>query len=828
MGDSLQDYKGNHGRSQMAAVGVRKYGAVIALLICIVMVAVGGLAVRDAQAATSPSTFTCAPGYVYSQQANGSIKQFVAGSSSTQTMEFPKSIESTYVNGLGIGANGSVAYAYHRTGNISNNSRLGTLFKYDDSTGWSTVVAANDPPSVNGLIAGAVNLKNGNFVFGGYQPDAANSRVVFRLSEYVVSSNRYVDLGYFYASDSGDGTSSNGDIAFDGDGNLSVVRSTAQAETSIFTITAAELSAAEQAQSPTHQLVINSTITGKISVSSPVNGIAFDSDGSIYLGTSNGSLYHYESESWNPIGANLGLVSTDLGNSTDLASCNVPPTLTLKKNLPKGRSANSDQFGLAISSGGIERVKAVTSGQKMGVQDNQAGPFVALAGQTYNISESMASGSASSTDAYQSSWQCVNGNDSSVISQGSGSSGSVTIPQTTGKGAAVVCTITNVPKSDGSISWSKVDGADTAKLLGGSVWELTGPTAGSSTTRTVEDCVAASAAACTGLDKDPVAGKFLVQSLVWGNYTLKEKTAPSGYELSDQVLTVTVNKSTTISVGPINNKAIPQASVVIKKSILSTSDKKSPGVGWVMSASLATGSPSGTALLGTSTQQTTTSGAVANAWPITFSDTSQSATVDVVETQQQGYEFSSGSCVVTSADNSTKTITLTGTSGAVTGITPGSSTSCEFVNKQQAGTATWSKTADDGHALQGSVWSLTYPDGQTKDITGDAQGNFSVANLPWGEFTLVEKQAPAGYQRDETEHKFTIDATHLKVNAVDSEATSFINNKQHVPALPMTGGTSTDLFMISGAVLLVLAAAFGTWHILSTRKRTREASGSEQ
>jgi trimeric autotransporter adhesin len=148
------------------------------------------------------------------------------------------------------------------------------------------------------------------------------------------------------------------------------------------------------------------------------------------------------------------------------------------------------------------------------------------------------------------------------------------------------------------------------------------------------------------------------------------------------------------------------------------------------------------------------------------------------------------------------------------------------VNKQLTGTATWSKTADDGHPLQGSVWTLTFPDGHTQDITGDKQGRFSAGNLPWGQFTLVEKEAPAGYKVDDTKRTFTIDATHLNVSAIDSQSGVAVNAKQDVPGLPMTGGTSTDMFMIFGAALLILAAAFGGWYVLSNRRHARHQSGA--
>lgn len=785
-------------------------GVFLALLMCAVLFLVLGLATRPAVAAAD-SAFTCAPGYVYSQQSNGSLKEYNGSVSNLPAWG------SSYsdVNGLGIGSEGAVAYAYVRVG--SNPGNISRLLKYTASSGqWSEVADSSYATGLSGsLVTGAVNLANGNYLFGGFQ--TIGGSIVFQLYEYSVSTGSYLNLGYFNTGETSG--RSNGDMAFDSAGNLYVVRS--GDTTSIYTVSASELKSAENAHNGGREINAQKSTSGTISLQN-VNGIAFDSDGTIYLG--NGTqLAHYNPTTWQQIG---NILTSSLGSSTDLASCNSPSTLTVKKNLPGGRAATADQFRLSVSQSSGEISSAVTSGQSTGIQQAQVGPVVAVAGQSYTFGESMASGSSSSMDAYQATWQCVNENDGSVTSRGNGVSGSVTIPRATGKGAAITCTVTNTPKKDGGISWSKVDSTDASKALAGSAWELTGPTAGDSSTRKVEDCVAADASSCTGLDKDPAAGKFLVNGLVWGTYSLKETAAPAGYELSDQVHQVVVNASTTIDVGAIGNKAVPRASLTMRKTILSASGERSPGVDWSMNASLSTKSPAGTALLGTVTKKTAANGSVADAWPITFSEVSQSAVVSVAEIQQQGYEFSSGSCVVTAADGTTSTIPLTGTSGDVAGITPGSSTSCELVNKQLTGTATWSKTADDGHPLQGSVWTLTFPDGHTQDITGDEQGRFSAGSLPWGQFTLVEKEAPAGYKVDDTKHTFTIDATHLNVNAIDSQSGAAVNAKQDVPGLPMTGGTSTDMFMILGVALLILAAAFGGWYVLSTRRQARHQSGA--
>ncbi|WP_194948670.1 collagen binding domain-containing protein [Actinomyces trachealis] len=85
----------------------------------------------------------------------------------------------------------------------------------------------------------------------------------------------------------------------------------------------------------------------------------------------------------------------------------------------------------------------------------------------------------------------------------------------------------------GSVAWSKVDAAN-GKALAGSSWTLTGPGTGSGSGAgelVVEDCVKDDAAACTGADKDPVAGGFQVDDLSFGEYKLVERAAPVGYRL---------------------------------------------------------------------------------------------------------------------------------------------------------------------------------------------------------------------------------------------------------------------------------------------------------
>lgn len=85
-------------------------------------------------------------------------------------------------------------------------------------------------------------------------------------------------------------------------------------------------------------------------------------------------------------------------------------------------------------------------------------------------------------------------------------------------------------RSTGTVTWRKTDAHQT--LLGGSVWVIVTP---DGTEHEVADCVSASCPAGPFTDSDSDPGEFTVGGLAWGSqpYTLREKTAPVGYVLSN-------------------------------------------------------------------------------------------------------------------------------------------------------------------------------------------------------------------------------------------------------------------------------------------------------
>jgi hypothetical protein len=94
--------------------------------------------------------------------------------------------------------------------------------------------------------------------------------------------------------------------------------------------------------------------------------------------------------------------------------------------------------------------------------------------------------------------------------------------------ASVICVIFNQLR--GGVTWQKVD--PQGNLLGGSIWKIVGPLP-ATTEFEVTDCVADSAPECTGRDKNPAQGTFLVTDLPSGEYELIETSAPAGFRLDD-------------------------------------------------------------------------------------------------------------------------------------------------------------------------------------------------------------------------------------------------------------------------------------------------------
>lgn len=292
----------------------------------------------------------------------------------------------------------------------------------------------------------------------------------------------------------------------------------------------------------------------------------------------------------------------------------------------------------------------------------------------------------------------------------------------------------NIPnKPYGTVVWRKVDASSTDTLLGGSTWTLK-DSKGNILKDDIADCTSASDCpasrneTATYTDVDPTPGVIKLKYLKLGDYTLTEKTAPTGYTKSDATYSFSITKD--------NHKNV---------AIVGLTDNKLPN----------------TRILGTVSwskfddKETTDADLLAGSkWKLTQTK------------DWQGNDIASGS--------------------------------------QQSWTITDCATSS-GNCTAGQN---AYADSDAK------AGKFTLANLAWGTYKLVETKAPDGYQLpdgDKVYYTFTIDAQHLTPTLTAStEAGSYlvdngkgVKNERLKVNLPSTGSPGGMLAYVLGGVAVL-------------------------
>ncbi len=373
------------------------------------------------------------------------------------------------------------------------------------------------------------------------------------------------------------------------------------------------------------------------------------------------------------------------------------------------------------------------------------------------------------------------------------------------------CTFTNKQKP-GAATWKKVS-SDGTTLLGGSTWTLTGPNVPANTV--VTDCTSGSVTTCPAgayTDQDPVAGQFSLTGLAWGSYTLTETAAPDGYALDATQHTFTISAkalSTTVTGSPFENSPT-SAILTLVKNVTNTHGGAAAPTDWTLTAASTSKTISGK----TGDAAITTATVLPGTYTLSESD------------GPAGYDPSSWSCTGATVTNNSVT------------LTQGSSVTCTITNSDKPGSVTWTKKDSSAALLGGSEWTLTPPGGAgavtITDCTtstcpaGDytdqdpAPGQFKLANLSWGSYTLTESKAPIGYVLDTTSHTFVVgpDTTRNQVGVPGPTSIGdFTNTQAKVPVLPLTGGMSTDAFLIAGGAALAAAGLAGWW----SRRRSHRA-----
>ncbi|MEH6420382.1 beta strand repeat-containing protein [Pseudomonas sp. CGJS7] len=667
------------------------------------------------------------------------------------------------VNALGIDAVNQRAFATNTVPSGTAPLRFYVLVKNISTNGQANVVVPTQNTINAGTIPagsipmGAVNPINGRYYFVQLVTgDAAY------LSWYDHGSGGFSNgpVARFVLPNGAD----NGDIAFDGNGNLYVV--SLGTVTRLSTLPDNGTGAASPASTTTVPLIqIGSPPTGV-----NTNSAAFGDDGSLYISALDASfvsrLYRLNPTNGSLIGSSMAFTPATLVG--DMAGCGTPPSLSVRKNFSLGRAAATDQIDVSITGGGIidgNGNHGITSGNESGVQNQVhtevGGPLLGISGTTYTISEAVATGSGTNLGRYATSWTCVNTVNSATLASGTGTSGTVTLPGGTANVNAV-CTFTNETLPTLTIRKNVTNdngGTGTAASFG--IATTAGALTFGANTGTAQNAVYTATAlnvnpgTYTLRENDIVGyteGTWTCSNAGTGTFTLNNNTIAAG--------SVTIAAGNNLTCQITNNDQ--GASLTIRKNV--TNDNG--GTGTAASFGLAT--TAGTLTFGANTG--TAQNAVYTATALNVNPGSYT----LRENDIAGYAEGTWTC----SNAGTGTFTLTNSTiaaGSIT-LTAGNNVTCQITNNDQGASLTIRKnvTNDNGGTgtaasfglattagtltfgantgtAQNAVYTATVlnvnPGAYTlreNDIAGYTEGTWSCSNAGSGTFTLSDDTIAAG------------------------------------------------------------------------------------
>lgn len=793
--------------------------------------------VLETRALRAAATYApiCRPGHVYGLTSAGQIRA-VAPGGAVSNLGNPVDERNRDMNGLGVGAGGSTVFSYHRF----SNDQGARVYRFDVNTGsWSSTKAQVDTyRTIRSavFVAGAVDLGTGRYYIGGFTPQY-NSPRSFQLWEYNPATNAISYKGRI-ATGIGSTAVANGDMGFDANGNLFVVRGSGSTAT-IYSVTAANLASANGG------IITSSSGNTVDNTTTNVNGVAFDADGKGYL-SSGDIVQSYDMPGWTN---QKTIVSSNFGGSTDLASCGSPPTITIEKFVEGGRVASGDQFGLSLRQGsttGTVIGTATTTGNANGQQPERVGPLPTVRNVELHFAETAAGTTTLSN--YASSYRCLVDGVQTV--QGTGTAGKITIPSS---GQAVECRFYNSPLIAQVNVHKQVTDSKGENPQPGKNWTV------GATAQAITGTISSTPSATTQQTNTEGTSAWRFQFGASNNKAdLKiREVMQDGYKFASGKCDVTKldgTKTTITLTGPDNNPAagivpgdvvdctivnsLKPASVSIGKQLQDFKGQNpKPASNWTVGATLAAGSSSGTSISTPATSLTGADGKVATPWAINFpNNPTATANVTITETMQTGYDFVSGVCSVTSAGGAKADKNLSSASSVLTGLKPGDVAECTFTNKPKSGAVLWEKIDEASKALSGSQWTLTGPSnfngGQGLEIqdciaqeasscTGADRdpraGSFKIPELPWGQYQLEETKAPAGYYPLDEPLEFEVSADTLTLDLGPIE-----NTRREGPAIPLTGGLGSDFYSMLGGG--ILAAGLVGAGLSRLRKRRRGVS----
>lgn len=358
-------------------------------------------------------------------------------------------------------------------------------------------------------------------------------------------------------------------------------------------------------------------------------------------------------------------------------------------------------------------------------------------------------------------------------------------------------------KITGSVSWTKVEEGDTGHApLAGSEWKLTKTKDADGTdvnqSWTVSDQVSdqSTSSDTTWVDTDTAPGKFTLEGLLPGTYTLTETQAPFGYELNKNTYTITVDSTN----GSITWKENEQPSIVSGATYY-ISDKCS--------------ATSVTIPVTKSVRNTDWPTADGNYVPFEFSI---EATGDYADTSPMPKEPKISVAPEAGEADATKLNNITATFGAMTFNKSHLSTEAG-TNKDYAKTYTY--TVKEVAPTTGAIDKLRYSKAEYQvAVTVKADMNETTGKYTGltTSTTVTQMKDDMGNALGENGQGVVVQPSAAEPNAIP--ASTFTNT--YSTSLPLSGMSGVTLTYLAGAAVLCAAAAW--MHI----RRKANAKGGER
>jgi LPXTG-motif cell wall-anchored protein len=382
-----------------------------------VLFAAGLTAVSQPAPAAAAAPLACLNTLYFSNGTAGNVGQLdlTTGTTSAAPVFATPANSGTNTNQLGIGPGGTVAI----TGTTTS------LIEYEPTASAAgTTTVSPKTAGVGGGTMGAINPLTGLYYYGAFSGTTVNIYVFDPRTNSAPA-------GPVVSVTTANAPGGNGDMAFDKDGRLYLVSGSAT-QAALYVAEGVVPTSGTGATLASRELSRGSTTVA-------TNGIAFGSDGFLYLG---GSTVLQKT---NPItGAPTGTTFTLTGaTSTDLGSCANPSTTQTVAGFDGPRVNPTDQVRVVMEGGSYgpngttPDFPPTTSGPDGGGRPSE--PGLILPGETYTLRQEPIG--TTDLDEYRTTWSCTDGT-GAVVSSGTGNAATFTAPTGT-DGANIVCAFRN-------------------------------------------------------------------------------------------------------------------------------------------------------------------------------------------------------------------------------------------------------------------------------------------------------------------------------------------------------------------------------------------------